>query len=120
MSLTAILYDALDSVPGASFAGVVGTDGLSVEMAYADDDDDYDLELAELELATLAAGATASSGRIGSGLVRGITIETDDLTYLAALITPGYFAVMGLSHDGHLGKARFTVQQMVERMRAEL
>ncbi len=120
MSLTAILHDALDGVPGARLAGVVATDGLSVEMAYADDDDDYDLELAELELATIAANASAASDRIGTGLVRDLTLETEALTYLASLVTPGYFAVLALPNDGNLGKARFTVRQMVERMRSEL
>lgn len=120
MSLSDILYDALGEVPGARLAGVVATDGLSVEMAYADDEEYYDLELAELELATLAANANAASERIGSGLVNDITLETDELTYLASLITPGYFAVMALPADGNLGKARFSVRQMVERMRGEL
>lgn len=120
MSLTAILHEALDNLPGARFAGVVATDGLAVEMAYADDDDDFDLDLAELELATIAANASAASGRIGSGRVRDLTIETEDLTYLASLIAPGYFAILGLPADGHLGKARFAVHQMVERMKGEL
>jgi predicted regulator of Ras-like GTPase activity (Roadblock/LC7/MglB family) len=120
MSLTDIIYEALGSLPGARFAGVVGTDGLGIEMAYADDDDAHDLELADLELATLTANASAASSRIGSGWVRTITVETEDLTYLASMITPGYFAVLGLLADGNLGKARFTVTQMVERMKAEL
>ncbi|NTU81448.1 MAG: hypothetical protein HGA45_19050 [Chloroflexales bacterium] len=120
MSLTNIIYEALDNVSGVRFAGVVGTDGLSVEMAYADDEDGYDLELAELELATLLANASAASDRIGSGCVCALTVETEALTYLASLITPGYFAVLGLNADGNLGKARFTIHQMVERMKSEL
>ncbi|MEI8166505.1 MAG: roadblock/LC7 domain-containing protein [Chloroflexales bacterium] len=120
MSLTHIIHEAIENVPGARFAGVVGTDGLSIEMAYADHSDAYELELADLELATLAANASAASNRIGSGHVRAITVETEDLTYLASLITPGYFAVLGLSADSNLGKARFTVTQMVERMKAEI
>lgn len=120
MSLTAIIHEALESVPGARFAGVVGTDGLGVEMAYADDDGPHDLQLADLELSTLAANASAASSRIGSGLVLAIAIETEDLTYLASVITPGYFAVLGLHADANLGKARFTIAQMVDRMRSEL
>lgn len=120
MSLTAILHEAIVKVKGAQFAGVIGTDGLGVEMVYADDAIDLDLELAELELATLAANASAASDRIGSGLVRDMVVETDDLTYLAAMITPGYYAVLGLRTDGNLGRARFTVRQMVDRMKDEL
>ncbi|GAB4424359.1 MAG: hypothetical protein OHK0015_02990 [Chloroflexi bacterium OHK40] len=122
MSMTDILAEALEKVKGARFAGVVGTDGLSVEMAFADDDDDCDLELAEIELAALAASADAASDRIGSGRVRDLIIEADDLTYLASAIAPGYFAVLGVRSNGSLGvgRARFAVHQMVTRMREEL
>lgn len=120
MSLTDILYEALDNVPDARFAGVVGTDGLSIEMAYADEGDADDLGLAELELATIAATVSAASGRIGSGHVLDITIETQDLTYLASLITPGYFAVLALPSDCDLGEARYAIRELVTRVEDEL
>jgi predicted regulator of Ras-like GTPase activity (Roadblock/LC7/MglB family) len=120
MSLTDILYEALDSVQGARFAGVVGTDGLSIEMAYADEDDADNLALAELELATIAATVSAASGRIGAGHVLDVTIETEDLTFLASLITPGYFAVLALAGDGDLGEARDVIRELVARVEDEL
>lgn len=120
MSLTDILYDALDAVEGARFAGVVATDGLRVEMVYDDDDDDYDLDLAELELATISAAASAASARIGSGRVLDLLIETEDLIYLASLITPGYFATLGLHAEGDLEQARETMSDLVDRLRDEL
>jgi predicted regulator of Ras-like GTPase activity (Roadblock/LC7/MglB family) len=120
MSLTDILYEALDSVPGARFAGVVGTDGLSIEMVYADGDDTYDLGLAELELATIAATVSAASGRIGSGHVLDLTIETEDLTFMASLIIPGYFAVLALPSDGDIGDARYTMRELLVRVEDEL
>jgi predicted regulator of Ras-like GTPase activity (Roadblock/LC7/MglB family) len=120
MSLTDILYEALDSVPGARFAGVVGTDGLSIEMAYADEDDADELSLAELELATIAATVSAASGRIGSGHVLDLTIETEDLTFLASLITPGYFAVLALPSDNDIDEARYTLRDLVRRVEDEL
>lgn len=121
MSLSAILYDALDSLPAARLAGVVGTDGLSVEMAYADDDDEpYDLELAELELSLLAANANVASQRIGTGLLQELTIATEELTYLASLITPGYFAVLAVPSDGDLEEARAAMRELVDRVMDEL
>lgn len=120
MSLTDILYDALDEVEGARFAGVVATDGLRVEMVYDDDNDDYDLDLAELELATIAAAASAASARIGSGHVLDLTIETEELIFLASLITPGYFAALGLHADGDLDQARETMRDLLNRLREEL
>jgi predicted regulator of Ras-like GTPase activity (Roadblock/LC7/MglB family) len=120
MSLTEILNEALDTVKGARFAGVVGTDGLSIEMVFEDSDDSIDVGLAELELAALASSATAASQRLGSGKVRDMVIEAEALTYLASMISAGYFAVLAMPTDGNLGRARFAVHQMVERMRKEL
>jgi predicted regulator of Ras-like GTPase activity (Roadblock/LC7/MglB family) len=119
MSLTDILNEAIDKISGALFAGVVGTDGLGVEMAFAGDGG-LDLELAELELGTVASAASAASARIGSGYVLDLTIETEDLTYLAGLITPGYYAVLGVRPEASLGRARFAVRQMVEQIKDEL
>lgn len=120
MSMSDILNEAIDKVSGAQFAGVIGTDGLSVEMVFAGGGADFDLDMAEIELASLAASASAASNRIGSGRVLDIIVEADDLTYLASMITRGYYAVLGVRTNGNLGRARFAVHQMVERMKEEL
>lgn len=120
MSLTAILNATLDHLDEARFAGVVGTDGLGIEMVFADEGSAYDLELAEIELATLAATASAAAARIGAGLVHTITVESEALSMLAALVAPGYFAVLGLPGGDDLSAARAALQAMVERIRAEL
>ncbi|OAN45016.1 MULTISPECIES: roadblock/LC7 domain-containing protein [Chloroflexus] len=123
MNVTTILNETIASVKGAQFAGIVGTDGLSVAMAYhpAAVELDLDIELAELELAELTSRATAAADRIGAGYVRDLVIETDALLMLATQIMPGYYGVLGvLSEIANLGKARFALQAMVERVRAEL
>lgn len=120
MSLNDILNDALDNLPGARFAGVVGTDGLSVEMVFTEGDDGLDIGVAELELASLAAMATAASQRLGTGRVRDLIVESEGLIFMATLVSPGYFAVLGLPTDANLGKARFTATQTVARIREEL
>ncbi len=120
MSLSDILHEALASVPGTQIAGVIGTDGLRIEVVFADDDAGYDLELAELELATLTAAATAASQRVGSGYVLLLSLESEDLTYLAGLITPGYFALLVLFADSDIGQAHACLERLVERMRSEL
>ncbi|GIV87587.1 MAG: hypothetical protein KatS3mg055_0105 [Chloroflexus sp.] len=123
MNVTTILNETITSVKGAQFAGIVGTDGLGVAMAYhpAAAELDLDIELAELELAELASRATAAAARIGAGFVRDLVIETDVLLMLAIQIMPGYYGVLGvLSEMANLGKARFALQAMVERLRTEL
>lgn len=119
MSLTDILQEAVDRVKGARLAGVIGSDGLGVEMVLTDNLP-HAREEAEIELASLASMATMTADRLGAGKVHDIIIEADDLTYIASLIMPGYFAVLGISSNGNLGRARFAVRQMVIRLQLEL
>lgn len=120
MSLNAILCEVVDNLAGAELAGVIGTDGLSVEMALASDELPYDRTAAEYELSAIAATAELASERLGSGVVRDLIIEADDLTYMASIIIPGYYAVLAIRPTGNLGRARFTLRQMVSRIQNEL
>jgi len=120
MSIDDILYEAIDSVRGVKFAGLVGTDGIGIRIAFDGDDEGYDLELAEIELAQIAATASAASGRIGSGPLRDLMIEADDLTYLASLVQPGYYAILGIRSDANVDRGRFAVYHMIDRIRNEL
>lgn len=115
-----ILYEAIDRVRGAEIAGVIGTDGLGVEMVIADEGVPYPPEEIELELAGLASFASITAARLDMGMLYDLTIEADDLTYLISLIIPGYYAVLGVRTNGSLGRARFAVRQMVTRLQDEL
>lgn len=115
-----ILYEAIDRVRGAEIAGVIGTDGLGVEMVVAEPDLPYPIEEVELELAGLTSFASITASRLDMGMLYDLTIEADELTYLISLIIPGYFAVLGVRTNGSLGRARFAVRQMVTRLKDEL
>lgn len=121
MSLIDILYDAVDSISGAQLAGLIGTDGLSIEMVLAEEELlPHDRAVAEAELSMLAAAASSSASRLGVGLVNDITLEADYLTYLISMVTPGYYAVLGVDANSNLGRARFAVRQIVSRLQEEL
>jgi predicted regulator of Ras-like GTPase activity (Roadblock/LC7/MglB family) len=121
MSMQAILQEAVERVRGAKLAGVVGTDGLGVEMVLADGVDTPDRELVDVELGSLAALATQASARLGAGDVQDLIVEAEQTTYLASRIIPGYYAVLGVAaNGGNLGRARFAVRQMVSRLQNEL
>lgn len=115
-----ILYDAIDRLSSAQLAGVIGTDGISVDMVMLDGDLPHNREDVEIELSGLAAIAGATAGRLGVGLVNELIIDTDYLTYLIALITPGYYAVLGVVPDSSLGRARFELREIVSRILTEL
>lgn len=120
MSLNDILTEALDNVSGAQLAGVISSDGLAVELLVTTDDLPFDRDTAELELGAMAANVSVTAFRLGGGAVRDIVVEADMLLLLLSLITPGYFAVLGLEPDANLGKARFAMQQMTQRLKTEL
>ncbi|MCU0493881.1 MAG: hypothetical protein MUD01_20010 [Chloroflexaceae bacterium] len=118
MSMRDILNEAVTRVDGAQLAGVIGTDGIGVDMVI--NDDAYDQEGVEMELAAMASNAAVTASRMGAGEVRDIMIEADDYTYLAAQVTPGYFAVMGVASHTNLNDARFAVRLMAYRLQTEM
>lgn len=120
LTLTDILLDTMDRLGDAELAGIVGTDGLSVEMVVSEDSPYEDIELLELELAGLASASNATSMRLGTGPVLDLIIESDYLTYLISLITSGYYAVLGIQPEGNIGRARFLIRQLVNRLQTEL
>ena len=115
MGMQDVLRQAIDSVSGVKLAGVVGTDGLGVEMVLNDVDAGFNANLAEIELGGLAASAAAATERMQAGQLRDLIVEADQLTYLASQIIPGYFAVLGIASSGNLGRARFALRQLVQQ-----
>ncbi len=120
MSLTDILHEAIARVNGSQLAGIIGADGLGVEMVIKSDDLPYDREMVEIELASLASAAALASNRLGMGAVRDLIVEMDRATYVASSVVPGYFVVLGVNPNGNLGRARFAVRQMVEQLKDEM
>jgi predicted regulator of Ras-like GTPase activity (Roadblock/LC7/MglB family) len=120
MSMVDILHEAVNRVNGARFAGIVGTDGLGVELALADGSNGVSRDEIEVELGNLAAIAAQASGRVGGGQMRDLIVEGEQMTLLASMVIPGYYAVLGVQSDSYLGRARFAVRQMVNRLQHEL
>jgi predicted regulator of Ras-like GTPase activity (Roadblock/LC7/MglB family) len=118
--ITDILYEAVDEVNGAQFAAVIGTDGLHVEIVAADEDLPVDLEDIEAELVTMTTALSKTSNRLGSGYIKDLVVESEELTFLASQVIPGYFAFLGVTADGNLGRARFAVHRMTYRLQSEL
>ncbi len=121
MSLTSdILYDTLDRLDTALLAGIIGLDGLSVEMVVYEEDLPHDRYEAEVELSGLASLADNSAYRLGVGRMSDMIVQTDRLTYILSYMMPGYYAVLGVQSNGSLGRARFALQDLVTRLLNEL
>jgi predicted regulator of Ras-like GTPase activity (Roadblock/LC7/MglB family) len=120
MGLTDILYDVIDRTQDAQLAGVIGTDGLSVEMVLLDGDVPHNQDEAEQELSRLIMAASDTAARLGVGGMNDLILETDYLTYLASYVAPGYYIVLGVNAGSSLGRARFAIRQMVGMILDEL
>ena len=118
MSFANILNEALEQVRGAQFAGVVSADGLGVDVVTADTA--CDPVVAELELGEVAAALNGASQRLSGGSVRDFLIESERMTYVASQVMPGYYAVIGIDPETHLGRARFAAKQIAQRLQHEL
>lgn len=118
MPFASILNEALEQVRGAQLAGVISTDGLGVDLVTPNGTTNR--EQIELELSELAASANAATKRMGSGAIREFILETEAATYVASQVMPGYYAVIGIEAGDHLGRARFAVKQMAQRLQNEL
>jgi predicted regulator of Ras-like GTPase activity (Roadblock/LC7/MglB family) len=118
MSFSNILNEALDHVRGAQLAGVVSADGLGVDMVVLDSAPDRDR--LELELGEVAAAINGASQRLSSGQVRDFLLEAERATYVASQVMPGYYAVLAVAPESHLGRARFAAKQMAQRLQSEL
>jgi predicted regulator of Ras-like GTPase activity (Roadblock/LC7/MglB family) len=114
------LYEAVDVVTDARIAGVIGADGIGVEMLLDVESVPHDIRAAELELASLVASCNRTADRLSVGQVYDVVFHTDELTYLLSLIIPGYFAVLGVLPDGNMDRARFALWQIVNRCQTEL
>ncbi len=121
MSMTTdILLDTMEGLDTALLAGIISTDGLSVEMVVFDVDLPHDRYEAEVELSNLVVAADATAARLGVGLLNDVIMETDYVTYLISRIMPGYYAVLGVQPNGSLGRARFALRDMLGRILDEL
>ncbi len=117
MVMTDILYEVVEKVPGAKIAGVIGTDGLSVEMILDEEYVPHSHEGAELELSWLAATALQVAENLNVGLLFELMLETEALVYFLSMVTPEYYALLAITPDSDVSDAQSAVRELVERFK---
>lgn len=120
MRMLDILYETVEIIEGARLAGVIGTDGVSVEMIMDEETMPHSYETAEIELGWLVNAAAQALQRMQAGTLYDMVLETEQFTYILSLITEGYYAVIGLLAGSDLTSARDAIHLMVERFQEEL
>lgn len=102
--MQAILWEALENLPGARVAGFVGRDGLAVEIVSRDVASAS--PLLEVELADLTREASRVAGALGAGPVLTVAFQAGDTSCLVSPVGPDYFAFL-LAPSGVVDDLRY-------------
>jgi predicted regulator of Ras-like GTPase activity (Roadblock/LC7/MglB family) len=116
MTFTEILTEATRNVEGIVAAGLVGVDGIGVETGSANGDL-IDVESIEIELAGLVGNVNRAASALSAGAIRDVIVEAENQSYLISLIDKNYFLVLTLGPGANLGRARFEVKRVGQRLR---
>jgi predicted regulator of Ras-like GTPase activity (Roadblock/LC7/MglB family) len=116
MTFTEILTEATRNVEGIVAAGLVGVDGIGVETVSANGDL-IDVESIEIELAGLVGNVNRAASALSAGAIRDVIVEAENQSYLISLIDKNYFLVLTLGPGANLGRARFEVKRVGQRLR---
>jgi predicted regulator of Ras-like GTPase activity (Roadblock/LC7/MglB family) len=123
LSIREILNNTVESIEGTRAAGLVGTDGIAVEMVEAEADDREDTEANEemvIELAGLMGALNRSASKLEGGKIKDFIINATDRTFIAAMVDKEYFMVVVLDAEGNLGRALFELKRAVGKMKHEV
>ncbi len=115
MSFSDILAEATRNVEGAVAVGLVGIDGMGVETITADSHD-FDYEMAEVELAGLLGSISRTAKTLAAGKIKDIIVEADKQSYLLSLVDADYFLLVALEPGANLGRARYEVKKVVNKL----
>lgn len=119
MTFSEILAGAANSVEGALAVGLVGVDGIGVETVVTDGAE-LDAEALEVELAGLVGTVNRTSQSLSSGQIKDLFIEAENCSYLITLLDKDYFLMVLLGPQANLGRARFEVKRVSQRLRDSL
>ncbi len=119
MTFTEILTEAANNVEGAMAVGLIGIDGIGVETVVADGNE-IDTEAVEVELAGLVSTVNRTALALSAGSIKDLIVEAEKQSYLITLIDKDYFLVVTMGPQANLGRARFEVKRVSQRLRDNL
>jgi len=105
------LESILGRVEGGVGALIMGTDGIAVEKALAEQGRDANLDIAAAEFISVVRSAQRASNNMGFGSLRELVVSTDQFYFLLRLMAQDYFLVLVLEQGGNLGRGRFELRK---------
>jgi predicted regulator of Ras-like GTPase activity (Roadblock/LC7/MglB family) len=119
MTFSEILTDAANSVEGAMAVGLVGVDGIGVETVVANGHE-IDTEATEVELAGLVGNVHRAAQALEAGNIKDLIVEGEKRSYLITPLDQSYFLAVILGTHANLGRARFEVKRVAQRLKEQL
>jgi len=117
MQFQQLLTQLLEKVDGALAASFCGADGIRVEaVAFRED-----LETAEMEvqIATMLKIVNRVMDNMAVGQVKSFIFEADKMSGILEKCGRDYFIVVMLKPGGNLGRARFELKKLAEKLASE-
>jgi len=106
-----VLAEVMEQMPGAILAGLLGTDGVGVQVALGEDWQETDAQAVEVELAALGAAVQKAAAGLEANPSPDFFLGTAQANFLGVMVSPAYFLVLGLPPDGDLDRARAVLNQ---------
>lgn len=111
-----VLAAVMEQVPGAILAGLLGTDGVGVQVLLGAEWQETDTQAVEVELAALGAAVQAAAAGLQAEPGPEFFLGTAQANFLGMMVDPAYFLVLGLPTDGDLEQARAALNQAREAL----
>ena len=112
----------IDRLDGGIAGVLMGFEGITVE-SYAKagyGDALPEIQTLAIEFAHVIAQMRRTVHSLDAGALQEVTIRTDTMTLVMAVITEEYFLACAMLPNGNVGKARYLVKVTVPQLRAEL
>lgn len=95
---------------GAFAASVMGFDGLPIDSVEPKSVPGVDVPSLLAEYASLLGQVRQAADALQMGEASEVSIRTVRMVAIARMLTPEYFAVIALSPDGNVGRARYELR----------
>jgi len=118
MTLAENLQHMMQQLEETSGVAIVGMDGIVVEEQKRDDQLDLQAIGAEFSALLKSAGKVCES--VDWGGVEELVTSAAHFVVVLRLVTPEYFLILVMPHDGNLGKARFLLRRTGLQLKKEL
>lgn len=122
MTFRETLENICNKAGGALAAGVMGFDGIAVELLEQAQTEGAEVNLnsAMIEYSNIFAQLRTAAEHLQAGEASEITLRTERLVGVARIVSPDYFVALALDPNANVGKARYALRVSAGKLAEEL